>query len=534
MHGHGIAGALRSVGRWLRFLLAFAPIALCVQHAKATLITATVTGTVTSGSDATGVFGAPGSLAGDPYTLVYTVDDSQGSGTRVVSGPVPGAAPIGSNIGATDTSNPVTAVLTIGGGSYSFGTLSSSAVSSNVSRTIGANGNTGFNLSEIYGVANTGGAASLVTGVSFNNPPITPNYLWSSPLNYSPASTPANGGDFSLLHYNVNSVTGQQTNVQSAGGVFLVSNITISGPSGGTGGGGGGGGGGGFGSPTSAACIADVSSNMTPHPQTFIPSLSPVGSPRDTLITATFMPSVGLSQTETDCGVTSFNWHQTMTPTAPSPYYTCDNSGCSMHTQVVPNVTYDDPPINGWDYCNLSTTNRWKIPGIFGGALGCDTNPYYINPATAGPNLMFMDSPSDPCLLNPDGTDSSAWLRNPTYRNGFTVQQRCNVIAPAAGELDFKTTLIGVTSGGAVPLPYTFTWTDTFNGDLPSTLGGIGMGGISTPGTDIPVDPSSGEGGITILSVNDVPVPEPSSTLVFAVGLTCVLFARCKSKIVHL
>jgi hypothetical protein len=285
--------------------------------------------------------------------------------------------------------------------------------------------------------------------------------------------------------------------------------------------------------PTSAACVEDVNSNRFPFPTTSMPSLSPEGSPRNTVITAIFDPTVGLAKTEADCGVTSFNWQQKLTATSPAPYYSCDDTGCSTQTQVVPGTRYYDPPINGWDYCNTSS-DQWYIPGVLGGSLGCANNyPYYFNPATAGENPTFMDSPADPCLLNPDGSPSIAWQTDYTYnnKNKVKVKERCNVASPSAGELDFTTTLVGIITPNVYALlPYSFEWTDTFNDAL---TGMDGMGGIqyiSTPGTEIPVDPSTGFGGITVVSVNGVPVPEPSSFLILTISSVGLLLTAWLSK----
>src|ERR1700685_3383191 len=98
--------------------------------AWADLITATITGTVLSGTDGIGVFLAPGSdLTGQNFTLTFTFDDTLGveSVTNCGNGQVVsiGGVPCASSItGNPDfgTSSPGTAVLTISGQSYSFET----------------------------------------------------------------------------------------------------------------------------------------------------------------------------------------------------------------------------------------------------------------------------------------------------------------------------------------------------------------------------------------------------------------------------
>ncbi len=66
-----------------KFLVALIGVALwCVPaSAKDTLVFITYSGTISSGDDATNGWGG-GNLAGDTFSLVYTFDLSQGSGTR--------------------------------------------------------------------------------------------------------------------------------------------------------------------------------------------------------------------------------------------------------------------------------------------------------------------------------------------------------------------------------------------------------------------------------------------------------------------
>jgi RHS repeat-associated protein len=98
---------------------------LAVPHpakAQLTETTITVTGTVASGTDTTGVFGAPGSLTGDTFTLTFTVDPTQGTLQT---------SPCGSTnyfskmyMQSTSFTAPASAVLQVGsgGGQFAFGT----------------------------------------------------------------------------------------------------------------------------------------------------------------------------------------------------------------------------------------------------------------------------------------------------------------------------------------------------------------------------------------------------------------------------
>jgi hypothetical protein len=98
-----------------------------VQTAAAATVTITITGTLTGsgvGIDSFPVFGFPAgaSLAGQPFVLVYTFDDTKGEVTL--------DPPVQSEISGTGASTPGTAVLWINGQSYCFCQQSSSSVPS--------------------------------------------------------------------------------------------------------------------------------------------------------------------------------------------------------------------------------------------------------------------------------------------------------------------------------------------------------------------------------------------------------------------
>jgi len=95
--------------------------------ALASMIQATITGTVSAGVDgtvagSTPVFGfAPGtSLAGQAFTLTYTFDDTEGQQTATTCCALPPLT-VKTDIAGTGASSPGTAVLQIGGGSFTFG-----------------------------------------------------------------------------------------------------------------------------------------------------------------------------------------------------------------------------------------------------------------------------------------------------------------------------------------------------------------------------------------------------------------------------
>ena len=107
----------RALGRIALFALIIAGIMLAAPHAaEAQSMTATITGTVTSGTDTTGVFGAAGAdLTGDPFTLTFTFNGSGTQASQTCSGVL-----CSSYDEDSDTSNPGTATLSIGGG-WDFG-----------------------------------------------------------------------------------------------------------------------------------------------------------------------------------------------------------------------------------------------------------------------------------------------------------------------------------------------------------------------------------------------------------------------------
>jgi hypothetical protein len=79
-----------------------------------------VTGVVGSGVDDSGVFGPQGgNLATDPFSLVFTFDDTKGAQAVATCGGIPYLA----SITNTESSNPGTATLTVGSGSFTFGVL---------------------------------------------------------------------------------------------------------------------------------------------------------------------------------------------------------------------------------------------------------------------------------------------------------------------------------------------------------------------------------------------------------------------------
>jgi hypothetical protein len=82
--------------------------------ASATTITATYSGTVSSGNDASGVFGSPGNLAGADYKLVFSINTGLGSYSTFNGTPGDPALQGDQLFGG------ISAILTINGHDFSF------------------------------------------------------------------------------------------------------------------------------------------------------------------------------------------------------------------------------------------------------------------------------------------------------------------------------------------------------------------------------------------------------------------------------
>jgi PEP-CTERM motif len=227
-----------------------------------------------------------------------------------------------------------------------------------------------------------------------------------------------------------------------------------------------------------------------------------------TKISATFTPNFDLTLLEAAQlgGFDFFDWTQTVTYSPlPSPFFAHSNPYLPL---VAPYA--DPPPGGGYQY-------EWDDPNV-----GPDyAYPYYDNPVSAfgslpgselatqetgngatpfapqrANTLNFSDNPADPCLTGGNGAGCG----------GLTVP------AGEKSENDFTTDLVGVTDLGQIIDLFQFTWSDNFNGT---------SGGVARTKNDLPVDPGSGTGGVTLLSESYLlgsPVPEPSTWALLLVG----------------
>ncbi len=536
MHGRGIVGALWSAGRRLAsasggvramitvLVLLLAGPLLVPDAARATLITETITGTVTSGTDTTGVFGASnGNLTGDSYILVYTADDTKGqqSVSNDLFG-VPTYSTITSGSNYPTITNPTTAVLTINtpqnpqGVSYTYGTEPNGSTSSFITRNAAANYGVTSGVSENYTIPSVYTDTSNVsTFVGFTNPPASRNYLWSSPLSYTVGTVPtgcgpplcySSFGTFAIRNETGNPATGVFSNKQIASGTLNVSSITVGvamppPPP--------------VGSPTSLGCIADIAS---------APLSSSLGggsfSLQPTNISIAFAPAGGLSKAKTDCGLAGFDWTQTVTIPDPSYYYACGDAACTPANRIHITGTANDPPQYGWPYC-YNTTCGNEYPDYYPAAIASSDSAAqgYCVDKLLGLCLAYLEN--DDTKVNffdqPGGDVCLPFLgfQSPQY-NAAACN---NTTALPGSSLTFQTQLVGILAdGSSTKLPYVIDWTDSYNGDF----GGIGVLNDNDQG-----DSANGYGGIIVTSFNGVSVvPEPNLDVTLLVALAAIVSLR--------
>ena len=209
------------------------------QAAWAELITVTITGTVDRGTDVTGVFLSPNtSFTGQNFTLVFTFDDSKGTETVENCAGVPcGSGDSGSTYtdapGAPLTSlSPGTAVLTINGISFAFGTSSALTSSySTVGRFLPFEGNPGsvsFDIDDYY--PNGGAGVSATIFPASGTPPLSTNYDWRSPFTDSQLASDGVGGNNGAVNLGSLAITFSNPAIQASADLNFNS-ITVSGGS---------------------------------------------------------------------------------------------------------------------------------------------------------------------------------------------------------------------------------------------------------------------------------------------------------------
>ena len=195
------------------------------QAAKAADVTITIQGTVTNGTDVSGVFGTPGAnLTGDAFTLTYTFNDALGTPSTTLCSGVPCITSL-----TNTTSTPNTAVLTIGTGSWTFAGHPISSASSEAQRYAPGSSEQYLIVSDYYNITGTSSGSDSVAVVvkpATSTPPLSTNANWESSLiRLSELYTSTSAGTFNLSYTPTGGATQSVT-----GGESSVSSITINGP----------------------------------------------------------------------------------------------------------------------------------------------------------------------------------------------------------------------------------------------------------------------------------------------------------------
>jgi hypothetical protein len=194
-----------------------------IQKSYAAIVTMTFTGKVVTGHDLSGVFGfTPGaSIDGQSFTLVFSWDDSKGAQTTSSNN----GSTCGSAIQGKNASSPGTAVLTIGSGSWTFGTAANEDQSSGAFRSVGACG--GYIEDAINDTQGSTTPSELIlddVGAGFGAPGSTStipttDYHWQDAFS---ATGLTNGtGYFEIL------ATKSGATVAEAGGTLSPTSITV-------------------------------------------------------------------------------------------------------------------------------------------------------------------------------------------------------------------------------------------------------------------------------------------------------------------
>ena len=227
-----------------------------------------------------------------------------------------------------------------------------------------------------------------------------------------------------------------------------------------------------------------------------------------TVISATFTPGGGASLTEAEaaCGVWQFDWENTITNLpSPSAFFAADscyqankvnNAYLTVCAQMTAPPVFNDPPAGGYDNSAGDQSfpfyyDPYNPQILYNPCLGTSKTDLECHEDDF--HLYFKDQPYSPCFAG--GANSPAC-------NGQTI--------PPGQFIEFVTQLVGIDIlGGVVPLGIDFTWKTNFNG---------GVGGVNAK-NELIFDAGSGSGGITILTINGVPVSEPATFTVLGLGL---------------
>lgn len=298
--------------------------------------------------------------------------------------------------------------------------------------------------------------------------------------------------------------------VQAAGGEFIGSTLPVTDP---------------LHLPPAGPSRQAVSGSIIPGPISNLfniavirgPNQSKDNQPISISATATLLsPGLTLQSVAQAMGYVGFDWIQEITNLPdPSDFYLENGSHLTSASTPFPDA--------GEAYCY----NGYNINGNIV-QPGCSGSPYYY-PASSAENdsnqcieydsnvnclqelvtgndttLNFFDAPADSCLSGGLGLG-------------------CNGQTASSGEaLEFETELVGILPNGKPSDPLdVFTWSSSYNGcggPVPSCLGdgGVQLGSETLPDT-------SGTGGVNVLSIDDMPVPEPTSLTLLLSGTLLLL-----------
>jgi hypothetical protein len=195
-----------------------------VQQAHASTVTITIKGTVASGEDYSGVFGfaANTDIGGQNFKLVFTFDDTKGQQF--------GSASCETRITSTTTSNPGTAVLQIGNGSWGFfGSLPNAVPSSAAQLTGGCGNKSGSILLNIQTSDLATPGAGLGSGDSLNADinAVGTTFVADDSWEYSFSDLQLSPSD---IAFSIASKSTPSSSLQFANGTLGATSITVSGP----------------------------------------------------------------------------------------------------------------------------------------------------------------------------------------------------------------------------------------------------------------------------------------------------------------
>lgn len=306
--------------------------------------------------------------------------------------------------------------------------------------------------------------------------------------------------------------------------------------------------------------ITSLAINATPSPSLYVNlaggNPSSTGQPTKILATATAAtspPPLGtsylvpnatlppgtttLQQAATALHFTGFDWVQQITQwvnpdlfpntsplnpitTADGPFYDPVAGGYRAPVGSTPNLSAS-PPF----YYNVGTSPESdpysvdaNMNDFSGTSVSKCSSLFGLQPEGAATTLCFLDNPDDVLLT---GAQIAAGLAPM-----FTTELAGLCDDPGVGACNLD---------GFDPL-FSWKWTDTYNGNgCPENDASLCPGGITPyglPSNAGPVYPG-GTGGVTILDVDGVPVPEPSTLALLLSGIATLVFHRYRRRIVE-